>query len=400
LTARSLEETICGNFLGINQMPLTCNDGATKLHSYHFDETTWAELKESNRANKHLEFGCCGARASVRTSTLGTKYFAHAKRVGCDSVSESAEHLMAKMEICLALQDSNWTALPEHRITDADGLVIADIFAARNPGDAKGIAFEIQWSRQTEDRSVERTERYRMNGLRTLWLMRQDEIPVARETPAVRLEKVETEFFVRIPHRFYWICDTKKDRLEDRMWTQRIPLREFIKGVVEGRFRFGFPDRVEVPIDIFGGNSTCRACSKSTYVAQFGTFKLDQVWPGLVTTSYSLQTLGEKNDDVSSFMLQTMKEMQLKRSKSEIHKCWSRQYKKSFLAHKCPACGTLNSANFIHSATNWEDPCASASAFFSRTELEKCLGPANTWTFDADGLAKFPSGTGFGVSVT
>jgi hypothetical protein len=109
----------------------------------------------------------CGSPGHLKTSKLGTRFFAHNPGSGaCDSHGrETPEHLLAKTIIVEAALAAGWSAEPEV----PGGGWIADVLA--DNGTAK-IAFEVQWSRQTADDYRKRQDRYNASGVRGAWFVR------------------------------------------------------------------------------------------------------------------------------------------------------------------------------------------------------------------------------------
>ena len=101
-------------------------------------------------------------------SKLGTQFFAHKRRGECTSAAETAEHLFVKACIAKAIKGTEWEVSTEQRGQAPDGSVwVADVMASRA---AHRIAFEMQWSAQSQDETARRQEQYRSSGVRGLWL--------------------------------------------------------------------------------------------------------------------------------------------------------------------------------------------------------------------------------------
>lgn len=135
-------------------------------------EREWHELKaHAKRDPSCLITGCCGELCSPRVSRLGTKHFYHRPQGSsgppCAVGGESTEHLLLKEEVVLRARQLGWTARTE--VTSVDGTWIADTLLERG---AVRIAVEIQLSRQTYSRYLDRQRRYAAQGVRGLWLFR------------------------------------------------------------------------------------------------------------------------------------------------------------------------------------------------------------------------------------
>ena len=166
-------------------MPLKCLRGDEAIYAFDVEsDEAWKGLRKRNAEAKDLRMRCCGASVVLRTSKLGTRHFAHARRDPCSTAPETAEHLLAKMAVVDGIRGTGWKALPEQegRTPDGEGWK-ADVLAEK--GKAR-VAFEIQWSRQDEAETERRQRRYADAGVRGLWLFRQHDFPTGKETPAFR----------------------------------------------------------------------------------------------------------------------------------------------------------------------------------------------------------------------
>src|SRR4051812_22670998 len=86
----------------VTLMPLRCLNGENDELAFQHDAESWEHLRQHNRAEGALVFPCCGASVSLRTSKLGTRYFAHKPGANCSSQPESQEHVLAKSIIAVA----------------------------------------------------------------------------------------------------------------------------------------------------------------------------------------------------------------------------------------------------------------------------------------------------------
>ena len=78
-------------------MPLRClNPAGQNIHSFDLSNEDWQALLLENRKSRHLRMPCCRSPVTLRTSRLGTKFFAHKARGTCTTAPETAEHLHMK----------------------------------------------------------------------------------------------------------------------------------------------------------------------------------------------------------------------------------------------------------------------------------------------------------------
>ena len=163
-------------------MPLRCIDqhGAT-IDASMCGDADWKALRARARAEHHLRMPCCTAAAVLKTSSRGTRFFAHKAKGGCTWKPETEVHRYLKSLALRAAREAGWAAETESSGTTPDGeRWTADVLAWR--GDEK-TAVEIQWSSQTNEETLERQERYQRSGVRGVWLLRRPGFPVSEDLP-------------------------------------------------------------------------------------------------------------------------------------------------------------------------------------------------------------------------
>lgn len=242
-------------------MPLRCVDEAGyHIHSFALDTEQWTLLKAKNRANKHLSMPCCSRGVVLKTSPLGTRFFAHSRRGDCASKPESAEHLMLKSQVAMAIAAAGWEVATEVRGVSREGqLWIADVMATRGN---KRFAVEIQWSKQSHKVTVDRDSRYRYSGVRCLWLFRQKPIRTS-SVPAMQVTQDKNgEFAVLIGNRE--LMNPLVSSIESMVPVNptRVPIEAFITRVFSGsNLWFGvFRKGHRVQIKLSGRSGQCQEC--------------------------------------------------------------------------------------------------------------------------------------------
>ena len=154
--------------------------------SIDFDNEGWEDLRALNRKDRTLKMTCCGADVTLRQTKLGTRYFAHAKKGNCPAVADTAEVLLARALIAKAARRAGWNVSVETagRPSGQDGWTV-DVLARREGG--KPVAFKLQWGRLPLEDVSRCQAALQAEGIRTLWLMRQQSIPIEKAAPAFRL---------------------------------------------------------------------------------------------------------------------------------------------------------------------------------------------------------------------
>ena len=262
-------------------MPLKCLLGETPVFAFNFSGEKWEQLKVENRKLKHLSMPCCKAKATPKTSKLGTQFFAHAKTGGCETAAETAEHLLAKATVAEAAKLAGWTVDTEVQgSTPAGDPWVADVLVSK--GQSK-IAIEIQWSKQVQEETKRRQTKYAESGVRGLWLMRHPNLLVERETPTFRLcyDEETRSFSVLIPSsRFFPEMINNHNKDEAGYWQQGVGLRNFVAGALNGALKFAPVIGRRMPVSISTAPVECWSCKKETRIVHEVIFLASKILPG------------------------------------------------------------------------------------------------------------------------
>jgi len=215
-------------------MPLRCLDHAgASLDAVALTPLEWAALTTANRRDRHLRMHCCGSPVVLKTSRLGTRFFAHQALGGCASGDESPEHLHLKTLAIAAARAAGWTAEAEVAgCTPGGEPWRADVLATRG---RHRVAVEVQWSGQADDETARRQARYAASGVRALWLFRRPGFAVDPDVPAVRV----------------------RGTLASGLTVLGLPAGDFLTAVFERRLRFGIPSGVTARVTVGGIIAAC-----------------------------------------------------------------------------------------------------------------------------------------------
>lgn len=178
-------------------MPLKCLDLNNRpVYAFDYSAEEFDELRREHRKAGQLHFACCDSKLGLRTSSTGLRHFYHlTPGSNCHYAAESEAHLQVKQAVLLAARAARWDAECEAQDETGGARWRADILMQR--GKAR-IAVEIQLSRLPWDEIRRRQERYQEDGVRGLWLLKQDNYPVCHEVPAFQLRLGEGPPEVRI----------------------------------------------------------------------------------------------------------------------------------------------------------------------------------------------------------
>lgn len=215
-------------------MPLRClDDAGHSLDAVALTPVDWTALTATNRHVRHLRMHCCGSPVVLKTSRLGTRFFAHHALGGCASGDESPEHLHLKALAITAARAAGWTAEAEVSGTTPTGEPWrADVLATRGK---HRVAVEVQWSGQADDETARRQARYAASGVRALWLFRRPGFAVDPDVPAVRV----------------------RGTLAAGLTVQGLSAADFLAAVFDRRLRFGILAGTTATVSIEGAIATC-----------------------------------------------------------------------------------------------------------------------------------------------
>lgn len=239
-------------------MPLSALIDAEPIYAFNFTPEAWTDLR--SRA-KDLRFPCCDAGVVLKRSPLGTQFFAHARRGNCATAPETAEHLQAKDMIARAAIDAGWKAETEVRGKSPAGEDwIADVLVTR--GTVK-LAFEVQWSRQSDEETRARQARYEASGVRALWLMKQKDIPSpSKALPAFLLQKMDDGFCVAVDwDPFFHFAN------------QRYSLGRFVQGALGRQLIWRPMAGKAVPLTWRVRRRTCEVCNAWNQIPVWGSLR-------------------------------------------------------------------------------------------------------------------------------
>ena len=324
-------------------MPLSCKYGENTLFSFDFDAAGWAGLKASNASEKNLRMTCCDEHVTLKTSKLGTQFFAHKRRGECTSAAETAEHLFVKACIAKAIRGTGWEVNTEQSGQAPDGSVwVADVMASRG---AHRIAFEMQWSAQSSDETARRQEQYRSSGVRGLWLFRHPSaVQVSKDIPSLHVE-------VQLDPPSAWVSipreTTYGSKKMDYQWGPRIELGRFVRGCLARKFIWAPGIDQAVPLDIFTADQACWRCKKPTSIITGFEFRVDLLVPGARPVWLKMENfdnplgrtvLGEALGRVDLISLGI----------GQVKERFSRTRGHAYLSNGCVHCDALQGAFFEH----------------------------------------------------
>lgn len=174
-------------------MPLRALVNNIEINAPLLSDDEWGKLKLNiKNFNYNVIIPCCNQKGLLRTSSLGLNHFYHHpdNKIKCNKKPISPEHLSGQIEIIRACSLINWIAKDE--VEESNWR--ADVLATQ---DKKKIAFEMQTSKQSYNKTIERQEKYKKSNVRGCWffkklpkeltLKQMEEIPAFEITPSKNL---------------------------------------------------------------------------------------------------------------------------------------------------------------------------------------------------------------------
>jgi hypothetical protein len=368
-------------------MPLKCfrDDEPILAFDVESDEA-WDGLREENAIRKNLRMPCCGAGVTLRTSKLGTKHFAHARRGPCSTAPESAQHLLAKRTIVEGARRTPWNAVTEQAGESAEfGPWIADVLASKGKSN---IAFEVQWSRQDDGETRRRQARYASPGVRGLWLMRQHDFPKEKDIPAFRLvfDEASRAFSVQLPSPEHHPWLGSKESNDAANWSQSIELSRFVEGALSGRLRFAPVLGLTMPVEVFTEPTTCWKCKGDTRLVLGIVFAASRVLPGCADVELTLHSFGDQLEDGAEVVARMLPAALLrKHGIGELRPRRSKTEGGAYLSNGCVHCGALQGRFFEHKHGYDMEKSLEVEARFEAawgSLMEDAAGDIQRWWFD------------------
>lgn len=327
----------------MESMPLRCQSPNGPVLAFLQDAISWNALRDANAKRRHLTMPCCQSAVALKRSRLGTQFFAHVRGEGCDAKPESREHLLAKERIALAAVNAHWEVWTEARDNANPCGWVADVLCAKSTSRGK-VAFEVQWTRQTHEETQRRQLAYRTAGIRCLWLMRQQDLIVSKETPAFRLvfDKETNSLEVWLPAEPYSVTASIRSRFAEEDWGQRIGLYEFVIGALNGALKFDPLANRQVDVSVALASTTCFKFKKPIRIVHGLTVQGDRTCPGIGTFSFSLAELEEGAADAEGWIAREIPAARLQPfAVGPIKRRFSHTVQDSYLSNGCIHCGAL-----------------------------------------------------------
>lgn len=347
-------------------MSFKCTSGDQELLSIDFDAEGWEELRARNRKDRALKMKCCGADVTLRQTKLGTQYFAHAKKWICPAGTDPAEVMLAREMIAKAVRRAGWSISVETAGTPngAEGWTV-DVLASREGG--KPVAFKVQWGRLPLDEVSRYQAVLQAAGIRTLWLMRQQSIPVEKAAPAFRLSHVADANMcvVSLPGPYYHPAfASSKNSDGPNYWRQHIELGRLVEGALGGKLRFAPQVGRTLPLDVSAAYTDCWRCKKTTGLVIDLCFAASRVLHGAADVTANIYDFDDEGRGAALLMSTLPAETLARHGIGPIKPRYSRTEGQPYLSNGCIHCDALQGRFFDHEVAYDAHPIFSIDVLF------------------------------------
>jgi len=307
-------------------LPLRARLNNEDIFAFNYDEDGWSELKK-----QPVLMLCCDTEAVLKKSKLGTLFFSHYGKGDCSSEGESPEHIYLKSLIAKTAARLGWDVVTEKEGETPDGETwVADVYCTK--GSAK-LAFEVQWTHQTNDEFLRRQKKYLASGVRAAWLF--------------KLKSNKYYIDEDLPHGFdipVFGMKAKSKGVESLYLPQfNEPVDSFIEGMLQGKLTWSPKTGQSLIAQVIPHYERCWNCRKVTGVV-LGVSIKDKNGNELSFNRFTY-------DGIPQFLLSHGVSQHLSRHKiGRIEKRYSKTQNTSYLSNGCFYCNALMGNFFIDNA--------------------------------------------------
>lgn len=336
-------------------MAFNCIKNDKQIYSFVYSLKDWIALKEDKTSSFNM--ACCGNQAILKTSKLGTQFFAHKSKPetnDCSNGGETPEHIHIKYLVSKKLFECGWSVEVEKRgVSNKGEEWIADIYAEK--GKAK-IAIEVQWSRQSFIETKRRQQVYKDSGIRCAWLLRSGSIKDrdaivgdfmhrTKSVPVFSIYKNKNES--DSTYQVYNICKValEEELRLDPLDQTELELESFVENLVSGniQFRPKYSPTSQLSLDIV--RLQCWSCKKPTNTVMKVRFK---------NTLYDIDhEYSHNSQDVDVCDKETIDRINSSFSQSynfsPLRSRYSDTVGSSYIANSCIHCDALMGRHFLKS---------------------------------------------------
>jgi len=210
--------------LNFKNMPLRAIINNHEVISSFLSAEEWNELKNKVKSNSlDVIIYQTQKKGYLRKSKKGLQHFVHKKgEVPENWKPESPQHLLVKNEILLGCKDAGWEGKPEFKENEWE----ADVLATNGK---HRIVFEVQWSPQSYDKTIERQNKYVKDNIRCCWFFKK---------PLKEFTKWNNNLEANNDIPLFKIFETEDNEIKVQFYGEIMTVRHFVKILLEGKIKF------------------------------------------------------------------------------------------------------------------------------------------------------------------
>lgn len=356
-------------------MPLRSLSDTGEIRAFELAPEAWASLKTTYRS-QNLRMPCCGMPSVPKSSPLGTQFFSHARRGNCSSAPESKEHLLAKTVIARAIMAEGWdvrTEVPGQ--TPGGEAWIADVMATRGKAN---LAFEVQWSPQSDAETHRRQKQYAESGIRGLWLFKSNNFESNRDVPAFHLVlENQISFVVGMPEPVDEDA-IPADLPEGEDEQQIFGLEPFIRGALQGKLKWAPAVGGTFPVKVQCADVPCWKCGKTTTLVLSLDVDIANKFPGHPNLGLDIYDFDGWENALRKLIPEAER---INSGIGPIRRRSSRTAGEAYISNGCRHCDTIQGQHYDH------DHLSSATTRFS-SEISLVPEFLNATRVKADNVVK------------
>lgn len=288
------------------------------------------------------------------------------KKGSCLAGPDPAEVLLAREMIAKTVRRAGWSISVEAAGTSTgEEEWTVDVLASREGG--KPVAFKVQWGRLPLDEVSRYQAVFHAAGIRTLWLMRQQSIPVEKAAPAFRLSH---DFDANIcvvslpgPH-YHPAFATGKNSDGPNYWRQHIELGRFVEGALGGKLRFAPQVGRTLPLDVCAAYTECWRCKKTTGLVIDLCFAASRVLQDAADVTAKIYDFDDEGRGAALLMSTLPAALLAPHGIGPIKPRYSRMEGQPYLSNGCIHCDALQGRFFDHEVAYDAHPIFSIDVLF------------------------------------
>ena len=333
-------------------MAFSCKKNNNTIYGFQYNLKDWIALKEDKESA--FEMTCCGSQAILKTSKLGTQFFAHKvkpEHTNCSTGGESAEHIHIKYLVMKELDRNGWSVEVEKRGATPSGEEwIADIYAEK--GKVK-IAIEVQWSPQAFIETRRRQEKYAQSGVRCAWLLRSGSMKAinaivgdyaysTKDLPVFSIYRNKKQDGQTC--MVYNVNKLKTDRYS-RLEPIALELEVFIKNLVSSRIKFTKKYSLvnRMYLGIIDKNCWSKRCGGTTKIVTRMYFK-EIIFGIEIEYLFQSKSISDCDDQILKALNEQLASTY---NFAPLRRIYSKTVDGRYVANFCIHCGALMGKNFV-----------------------------------------------------